>query len=356
MKRIIPIALVLAAVAGGGYWAWTTRPASAPADRLQLYGNVDIREVDLAFNASEHVVEIRVEEGDRVAPGQLLARLHTAKLEAAVKAAEAGARAQQQVLARLRAGNRPEEIQRARAQADAAAAQAEIAQIDFERQLKLDRQKLAAPEDVDHARAAANAARAEVRAAEAAYALLRAGARQEDVAEAQARLDALQAELQQARERLRDAELSAPAAGIVRERILEPGDMATPQTPVLTLALLDPLWVRAFVAEPGSRPACAPKYGPTAFRTRSTGAGSVSSRRPPSSLPRRWRPPTCARGWCTRYGSWSAIPTASCDWACRPRSRFRSTSRTPPAAPTPAAERRGPTASWPPPATHPAWP
>lgn len=50
-----------------------------------LYGNVDIREVRLAFNGSEHVGEILVEESNRVQTGQLLARLHTERLQAALR-------------------------------------------------------------------------------------------------------------------------------------------------------------------------------------------------------------------------------------------------------------------------------
>ncbi|MFO7986143.1 MAG: efflux RND transporter periplasmic adaptor subunit, partial [Desulfatiglandaceae bacterium] len=59
-----------------------------------------------------------------------------------------------------------------------------------------------------------------------------------------------QAGLDLARQRLSDTHLYAPAPGIIRDRILEPGDMAFPQVPVFTLALTDPLWVRAYVPEP----------------------------------------------------------------------------------------------------------
>jgi len=52
------------------------------------------------------------------------------------------------------------------------------------------------------------------------------------------------------RQRLADASLYAPADGIIRNRILEPGDMAFPQTPVMTLAFVDPVWVRAYLPEP----------------------------------------------------------------------------------------------------------
>ena len=50
-------------------------------------------------------------------------------------------------------------------------------------------------------------------------------------------------------EALADAVLVAPTAGTVRTRLLEPGDMASPQTPVLSLAITDPKWVRVYADE-----------------------------------------------------------------------------------------------------------
>ena len=46
-----------------------------PTDQLTLYGNVDIRQVELAINGSERITRMLVQEGDRVTTGQLLASL-----------------------------------------------------------------------------------------------------------------------------------------------------------------------------------------------------------------------------------------------------------------------------------------
>jgi HlyD family secretion protein len=118
------------------------------------------------------------------------------------------------------------------------------------RQQKMAKQKLASPEDLDRARAQAESAAAEARAADESLALLEAGARKEDIAQARAELGGRRASLVLAQEQLKDATLVAPAAGILRSRILEPGDWASPQTPAFTLALTEPLWVRAYVPEP----------------------------------------------------------------------------------------------------------
>jgi len=43
--------------------------------------------------------------------------------------------------------------------------------------------------------------------------------------------------------------LVAPMAATVRSRLVEPGDMASPQKPAFSLAITDPKWVRAYVSE-----------------------------------------------------------------------------------------------------------
>src|SRR5688572_31662469 len=81
MKRMVWIAVVvvLAFIAAGWFW-WSARHDD-DAKELVLYGNVDLRQVELAFNNSERIAAVLVQEGERVRKGQLLARLDTARLE-----------------------------------------------------------------------------------------------------------------------------------------------------------------------------------------------------------------------------------------------------------------------------------
>lgn len=163
-KRLLLLPVLLIAV-GAALYSWNLgQDAPQAVDRLTLYGNVDLREVDLTFDAVGHVAEVLVQEGDAVVPGQVLARLHAEKPAAAVAAARAVVEAAEQALAKLEAGNRPQDIGIAQAQAEALQAKARAAQISYARLRKLAPQKLAAPEDVDQARAAAEAAEAEARA------------------------------------------------------------------------------------------------------------------------------------------------------------------------------------------------
>jgi HlyD family secretion protein len=192
---------------------------------------------------------VLVQEGDRVSKGQLVATLHRERLGAEVAAAEARVAAQRAALSRLQVGSRPEEVRQAQANVAAARARLSDAQATFDRTRDLSGKKLASRQELDNAQATLDTGRADLEVAQQALALAVEGPRAEDIEEAKALLKASEAQLALAREVLKDAELHAPEAGVIRDRLLEPGDMVTPQTPVLTLALSDPVWVRAYAPE-----------------------------------------------------------------------------------------------------------
>jgi HlyD family secretion protein len=253
MKRsvLIVIVIAVAATAVGLVW-WQNRREGVPA-ALLLYGNVDLRQVELSFNNSERIASVLVHEGDRVEKGQVLARLDTRRLEPQVAEAAAQLAAQAQVVRRLRAGSRPEEIGQARANVESARADAANARQQYERwkaAAELSAGRAVRQQDVDAARTAVQVAEAKLAVNQKALELALLGPRKEDIAEAEARLKAAEAQLARLQQQLADAELIAPVDGVVRTRVLEPGEMASPQRPVFSLAMTDPKWVRAYVSEP----------------------------------------------------------------------------------------------------------
>ncbi|HEX4148522.1 MAG TPA: HlyD family efflux transporter periplasmic adaptor subunit [Pirellulales bacterium] len=250
MKKFFVLALLVAVGIGVGVW-WVNRPR-APASEFSLYGNIDLRQVQLAFNNSERIAAVLVQEGDRVEPGQLLARLDTRRLEPQVKQAEAQAAAQKQALQRLRNGSRPEEIGQARANVAAAKADSANARSKLDRDQKLtasSRGGAVSEQDLDNSKAAFAAAEAKLAYAQQSLELAIAGPRQEDIEEAEARWQAGEAQLAFLRQQLADADLLAPTQAVVRTRLMEPGEIASPQRPVFSLAIIDPKWVRAYLSE-----------------------------------------------------------------------------------------------------------
>src|SRR5262245_3205526 len=252
MKRtaVIAVLVVLAAVAG---WFWWQSRHAHDATELVLHGNVDLRQVDLAFNNSERIASVLVQEGDRVRRGQLLARLDTSRLEPQLAQVEAQAAAQRQVVQRLRNGSRPEEIAQARANVEASKADTANAHAQYERMrsaAEISGGRAVRQQDVDNAKAALQVAEAKLVVNQRALDLAVVGPRKEDIAENEARLRASEAQAALLRQQLADSQLVAPIDAVVRTRVMEPGEMASPQKTVFSLAITDPKWVRVYVSEP----------------------------------------------------------------------------------------------------------
>jgi HlyD family secretion protein len=249
-KKLVGIAILATAAVAAGAW-YASRPAANGKD-LVLYGNVDLRQVALAFPASERVARVLAEEGQKVRAGEVLAELDTRALQLRLTEAQAQAAALRQGLARLQAGTRPEEMAQARARTAGAQSDAELAQQHLERMLAVQQDsngRALSQQDVDAARARVKMAQATLEQARQGQELARRGPRREDIAQAQAQLDAAQAAIALLQHQLGEASLKAPVDAVVRARLMEAGDMASPQRPVYTLAIADPKWVRTYVRE-----------------------------------------------------------------------------------------------------------
>lgn len=246
LRLLIPLLVIAVAI---GIWLWQGTSGPSDSENLKLYGNVDLREVALAINGYGRIAEMLVQEGEAVHKGQLLARLDSDRLQALADRAKAQVEAQQAILGSMLAGSRPEDISRANAELAAAEAQAKDAARTAKRLQTLSKQDLASRQQADNATSQATATAQHAKAAGQLARLAKQGPRHEDIDAAHAQLKALEAQLVLAKKELQDANLYAPSDGIIRNRVLEPGDMANPQRPVYALALTDPLWVRAYISE-----------------------------------------------------------------------------------------------------------
>lgn len=165
--------------------------------KIVLYGNVDIREVDLAFRVGGRLTELLVDEGDTVHKGQLVARLDSEPYEREVQATEATIEQQKALVA--------------------------YADSVFIREKKLLGTGASTTDRYQNAFSSLNASRANL---------------QKAIAEnANAKL------------RLADTYLYSPSDGVVLTRVIEPGSMVSANATIVTVSLITPVWIRAYIDE-----------------------------------------------------------------------------------------------------------
>ena len=245
-KKLLLPAAVLALAAGGGIYACRGREgAGSPV----LYGNVDIREVNLAFRVGGRIQDIKVDEGDSVRAGDLVASLDPEPLRDAVASAEAAVAATGAHAAMLRKGYRSEDVEQARGRLEAARAALRQAEQQLARQQAMVPPGAAPQRTLDDAVSQRDQAAAQARIAEQSLRELTAGYRKEEIAEAEGQYQQAQAALAQARLNLADARLVAPSDGVILTRAVEKGSMVAAGAPGFSLTLTSPVWARAYVDE-----------------------------------------------------------------------------------------------------------
>jgi HlyD family secretion protein len=247
MKRIAVIVVATVAVAGIG-WLGVQRLSGPPPTRL--YGNVEIRQVDLAFNSEGTVIALDKREGERVQGGEAIAELDPATYQSGEALAEARHDAAQAQLTKLLNGTRREDIDQARANVSNAKAVLADAQVTFDRQQGLLQTNATPRQMVDDARRGLDSARAQLALAEAVQAEAVTGPRSEDIDIARAQLRQSEAALTLAQTQLARTVLHAPSDGVVMTRVIEPGTVVLPGSAVYSMAITGEVWVRAFVPEP----------------------------------------------------------------------------------------------------------
>lgn len=165
---------------------------------LTIYGNVDIRQVDLGFRVKGRVALMPFQEGDFVAVGSLMALLDKQPYEDQVLEEEAHIES-----------------------ADASLTNAALL---LERRNVLLGTGGISKQDIDDAITGKKIAHANLKEAQASLGI--------------------------AQTNLKDTELYAPADGTILTRIREPGTVVREADPIYTLSLNSPIWVRTYVSEP----------------------------------------------------------------------------------------------------------
>lgn len=149
----------------------------------------------------------------------------------------------------LEAGNRPQEIEQAKEEQRRAAAVFASLDLEYRRQRELAASGATSQRELDLARYARDEAQAQLAAAQARLSLLQEGFRQEDIDAARAELALARAQAAQAETALEDTRLTAPEEGVVLTRVVEPGTVVQAGATIYSLALRDPVYIRAYVSE-----------------------------------------------------------------------------------------------------------
>ena len=245
-KVIVPGVVVAALF----FAAWSLRQDDAPQLADTAWGNVDARHVSLAFEGAGRILELIPEEGTRVRKGDLLGRLDTEALQIERRRAEASLRALEAQADMAAEGYRAEDIEVAEKNVESLAAQLSSAERTYARQKQLFEAKATSRQNLDDARYAAETLRRELQAAEATRSAYQAGLRPQEVAAARAQADAAKAAVDALDYKINQAAIiRAPIDGIVRTRLAEPGDMASPSRTIFQLSVTSPKWIRAYVTE-----------------------------------------------------------------------------------------------------------
>ncbi len=251
MKKIIILLLVLG-LGTGIYFGWQRLEAAKLREDhsfLTLYGNVEIRRVNLGFRVSGRVSEILYKEGDKIEKGAVIAKLDTEPFEDSLAVAKTQIRTAEANYEKLKTGNRPQEIEQARATVNQREATLKVLEADCVRAGQLIANKTISEQEFDTAVARRDEAVAAKKLAEETLNLLIEGFRREEIAMGESQLSEAKANFKRLQTSLDDTELICPNDGILLTRVEEPGAVVNPGQTIATLSLKDEIWVYVYIPE-----------------------------------------------------------------------------------------------------------
>jgi len=218
------VAVVGLAAGGGAYLIWKQREADAlPKGIVSINGRVEATQVDIATKIAGRVIELIPQEGDMVSPGEVVARLDKAELEAQLQQGQAVA-----VLARRTL---------AKAQADVESRKAELlfAEQEFERAAALVEKRITPVEKYDQRKQALDSAKSTLTVAH------------EGVNQAEAAVKAADAQVARLQSLFNDTTIVSPVRGRVQYRLIEPGAVLPAGGRIATVINLSDVYMTIFL-------------------------------------------------------------------------------------------------------------
>lgn len=249
MKKVFPKIIILVLIILAGYYIWNSYHKNKNNDYITLYGNVDIRQVNLSFRVSGRIGKMLFEEGDVVKKGQIVAILDQQPFLEDVSMAKGQLESAEANFSKLKSGNRPQEIETARALVKERQAAYNNALTLYQRQSAAVNTGAVSRQDLSNTEALKNETAEQLSSAKEQLNLTTEGFRKEDISGAKAQVDVAKASLDSANTRLNDTKIISPSNGIILTRIQEPGAIVSAGSPVYSLSLTSPVWVRAYVSE-----------------------------------------------------------------------------------------------------------
>src|SRR4030042_1762908 len=248
MKKLLLIIPILFAIGGYVYYHFTL-DEDVNNLYLKISGNIEATEVDVGFKIAGRIMEFGVQEGDWVENGKVLARLDDEDLRNRLGVAQATLQSAQARLNKLLGGSRPEEIREAEAVVHQAQYDLENKQKAFERMKALYERRVIPKELFDNAEAGYKIATASLERAKENYELVKQGPRKEDIEDAKAQVEQARASVKLTETQLGYTVLYSPISGVVLVKSGEIGEVVNPGTPILTLADIDHVWLKAYIEE-----------------------------------------------------------------------------------------------------------
>ncbi|MFW2176310.1 MULTISPECIES: efflux RND transporter periplasmic adaptor subunit [unclassified Moraxella] len=247
--RKIVLSLIILGLIGFVVWGlWQDKQTQKVAP-ISLQGHIEVQQTPIASKVAGRISKIHIKEGDVIQVGQKLIDMDSPEITARLEQAQAGKQMAQSQLDKAKHGARPQEVEMAKYQWQAAQSAADLAKVTYERINRLASEGLMSQQKRDEAYTNYIASRDKASMAKAQYDMAEVGARQEDIDTATAQVTQVDAKIKEAQVAQQEANLASPITGTVDNIIAKVGSVVGQGVPLLTVIDPNDQWVVLNVTE-----------------------------------------------------------------------------------------------------------